>query len=404
MNKPEIVGGMPHKRHKDVTLCKKARGGELPFLFHIDRKRVYAAEYAKAKPPVIGIRNAEAPKATYGIKVETVDEFNLKSNKAMSVDTRVLASHQASVVSDFASINARSLTTRPASAALAACGRDAGIRQTSRALTEGRDSFNIKTVADDNSSDNKVTSATTKGPVTHQGPAAQDIQDHREVGNGSMGTHQVDGVAVGAQLFLRFEWCMPDDTAKAVYEELLGVVAMPDGAEKAIFEGLLDATVGRKAAYKNLGQGDNVEGPGLVVTQEDNNQIPGQEAPKRQRASGQQATQETCETAYHPNWGGGMCNWSWDNNSQGPGSVLRWQGGGDHRPPRPGKITWLLSIGPLRPARIPTGWPTTRPTGVAGCKVGPPTARTRRSRPPRQGKRKRQWAGGRPSGMLKTPP
>ena len=104
MNKPEIVGGVPHKRHKDVTLCKKARGGELPFLFHIDRKRVYAAEYAKAKPPVIGIRNAEAPKATYGVEAETVDKFT-SDDKVARVGARAWAARQALAVPEAESAN-----------------------------------------------------------------------------------------------------------------------------------------------------------------------------------------------------------------------------------------------------------------------------------------------------------
>jgi hypothetical protein len=91
-----------------------------------------------------------------------------------------------------------------------------------------------------------------------------------------------------------------------------------------MFEGLSGARARRKVhtaprgkAYKNLGQGDDDGGTGVVVTQVVNGQITGHEAPKKQRASGQQAAQETGNAANHPAyWGGGTRGRAWDDDSQ----------------------------------------------------------------------------------------
>ena len=121
----------------------------------------------------------------------------------------------------------------------------------------------------------------------------------------------------------RFGGSLPNNKAKAPYKGLLDAEALPNGAAQAMFEGLLGAQAGRmmQAAphgdtYENLGQGNDDGVTGFVVTQEDDGQIPGHEAPKRQRASGQQAAQESGKVANHPAyWGGRTRGRSWDNNS-----------------------------------------------------------------------------------------
>jgi hypothetical protein len=65
-------------------------------------------------------------------------------------------------------------------------------------------------------------------------------------------------------------------------------------------------TAPRGDAYKKLGQGDDDEGTGIVVTQVVDGQITGHEAPKKRGASGLQAAQATGNAANHPAyWGGG---------------------------------------------------------------------------------------------------
>ena len=131
-------------------------------------------------------------------------------------------------------------------------------------------------------------------------------------------------VAGGAQLPIRFRGSRPNNKAKAPYTGPWDTVAALDGATKAVFEGLTGAPAGRKvhAALRGYvdkiwGQGKDNGGTGIVVTQEEDDQIPGYKAPKRQQASGQQAAQETGKAAYHPAyWGDGKRGGSWDVNSQ----------------------------------------------------------------------------------------
>ena len=73
----------------------------------------------------------------------------------------------------------------------------------------------------------------------------------------------------------------------------------------------------RGNTYKNLGQVNGDGGTELVIAQVVNGQIPRHEAPKKQRPSGRQATQETGNAVSHPAyWGGGTRGWSWDDISQ----------------------------------------------------------------------------------------
>ena len=78
------------------------------------------------------------------------------------------------------------------------------------------------------------------------------------------------------------------------YDPCLGPAAL--AAAPAMFEGLSGARARRKVhtaprgeAYKNLGQGDDNGGTGVVVTQVVDGQITGHEAPKKQRALSLQA-------------------------------------------------------------------------------------------------------------------
>ena len=109
VSKPEVPGGTPQKRRNNGIPCKKARGGEDPFLFRADRERARAVEHVKANPPGIvtqcdGLGNAGAPKATYGVEAETVDKFT-SDDKVARVGARAWAARQALAVPEAESAN-----------------------------------------------------------------------------------------------------------------------------------------------------------------------------------------------------------------------------------------------------------------------------------------------------------
>ncbi len=58
---PEIVGETPRKRSKDRTPRKKARGSKKSFFHHLNRERVYAAASTKANPPSIAADKYDDP-------------------------------------------------------------------------------------------------------------------------------------------------------------------------------------------------------------------------------------------------------------------------------------------------------------------------------------------------------
>ena len=256
---------------------------------------------------------------TYGLR--TANEFDSAVNKATKVDARGLAARKALAAPGVASINAGSLATRRAGAALVAHGRDASTGQTSTAPTKGGNNFEVKTVGEDDSSDGEGVSDTARSP----GSAAWAFRDRVAGGNGGGEIHQGKHVAGGAQAPIGFGGSRSNDQATGPYEGPWDAVATPNGATKARSEGLSGALARRKAhvalrgnADKIWGQGKDDEETGLVVTQEDDDQIPGHEAPKRQQASSQQAAQGTDKVTYRPAyWGDGTGSGSWDNSSQG---------------------------------------------------------------------------------------
>ena len=104
MSKPEVVGGMPWKRRNGGAPHKKARGRKDRFLYPVNRKKVGAAEHAKAKPHgLIAHRDDFRNKATYGVKVKTVNKFFFNDNEAASASARAWATSQALTVPDAAS-------------------------------------------------------------------------------------------------------------------------------------------------------------------------------------------------------------------------------------------------------------------------------------------------------------
>jgi hypothetical protein len=66
LSRPEITGRMPRRRSKDGTPCKKARGGEESFLFRLEPERAYAAASAKANPPSIVANKYDDPEGWGG--------------------------------------------------------------------------------------------------------------------------------------------------------------------------------------------------------------------------------------------------------------------------------------------------------------------------------------------------
>ena len=198
---PEDAGGTPRKRHDDGAPRKKARGGEDPFLFLVDRKRARTTEHAKANPLGIvaqrdGLGNAGAPKATYGIEAETIDEFT-SDDEAASVNARAWAARLASAAPEAASADAGGSEPHRASAASAGGSREAGSRgaPTAEQAKALKATYGLGTANKFNSAIDEATKVDPRSLAARQASAAPGIAN---INAGSLATHRT-GAALAAR-------------------------------------------------------------------------------------------------------------------------------------------------------------------------------------------------------------
>jgi hypothetical protein len=181
VSEPEVAGGTPQKWCNDGAPCKKARGGEDPFLFRVDRERAHTAEHAKANPPSIvaqrdGLGNAGAPKATYGVEAKTINKFT-SNGKAASLFARARAARRASAVPEAASVNFGGSKPHQALAALAGGSREAGSRgaPTAEQVEALKATYGLGTAAEFKLAVDEAAKVDARGLATRQALAAPGV-------------------------------------------------------------------------------------------------------------------------------------------------------------------------------------------------------------------------------------